>query len=107
MRCAAGTLSRLGSVSERPKVRHSKCRVVRATVGSNPTATASREGPETPGQTGFQGFRRSREQLGDTSPGSRTDRKSTRLNSSHVAISYAVFCLKKKKKKSKKKVQII
>src|SRR5437660_11113827 len=29
----------------------------------------------------------------------RLDRKSTRLNSSHVAISYAVFCLKKKKKK--------
>src|SRR6266702_872853 len=28
---------------------------------------------------------------------SRLDRKSTRLNSSHVAISYAVFCLKKKK----------
>src|SRR5690349_22161898 len=27
------------------------------------------------------------------------DRKSTRLNSSHVEISYAVFCLKKKKKK--------
>src|SRR5690625_7015666 len=27
---------------------------------------------------------------------SRVDRKSTRLNSSHVAISYAVFCLKKK-----------
>src|SRR2546426_4516339 len=30
----------------------------------------------------------------------RTDRKSTRLNSSHLVISYAVFCLKKKKKKS-------
>src|SRR5204863_8186441 len=29
----------------------------------------------------------------------RRDRKSTRLNSSHVEISYAVFCLKKKKKK--------
>src|SRR5690625_6993011 len=29
-----------------------------------------------------------------------TDRKSTRLNSSHVAISYAVFCLKKKIKNS-------
>src|SRR5689334_24299147 len=28
-----------------------------------------------------------------------TDRKSTRLNSSHSSISYAVFCLKKKKKK--------
>src|SRR5690625_5761236 len=40
------------------------------------------------------------------------DRKSTRLNSSHVAISYAVFCLKKKKKEtgrllaSKKEVDI-
>src|SRR5690348_17540176 len=30
-----------------------------------------------------------------------TDRKSTRLNSSHPSISYAVFCLKKKKKKKK------
>src|SRR5436305_14530426 len=30
------------------------------------------------------------------------DRKSTRLNSSHVRISYAVFCLKKKKKKQNK-----
>src|SRR5690349_24206794 len=32
-------------------------------------------------------------------PPARGDRKSTRLNSSHVEISYAVFCLKKKKKK--------
>src|SRR5438874_7076218 len=31
-----------------------------------------------------------------------SDRKSTRLNSSHVEISYAVFCLKKKKKKKEK-----
>src|SRR3989337_502642 len=31
------------------------------------------------------------------------DRKSTRLNSSHGSISYAVFCLKKKKKKTKKR----
>src|SRR5438132_10834025 len=30
------------------------------------------------------------------------DRKSTRLNSSHTVISYAVFCLKKKKKKKQK-----
>src|SRR5437773_6588139 len=29
------------------------------------------------------------------------DRKSTRLNSSHITISYAVFCLKKKRKKQK------
>src|SRR5204863_6234903 len=33
--------------------------------------------------------------------GGTLDRKSTRLNSSHVEISYAVFCLKKKKKKKK------
>src|SRR5436309_4969642 len=32
----------------------------------------------------------------------RGDRKSTRLNSSHVKISYAVFCLKKKKKIKKR-----
>src|SRR5690349_22881231 len=38
----------------------------------------------------------------DTAPAA-GDRKSTRLNSSHVEISYAVFCLKKKKKKKKKK----
>src|SRR5438045_4488316 len=32
------------------------------------------------------------------------DRKSTRLNSSHLGISYAVFCLKKKKNKQQKKL---
>src|SRR5690349_24384314 len=40
------------------------------------------------------------------SPGKRArglDRKSTRLNSSHVEISYAVFCLKKKKKKNRRR----
>src|SRR5438874_8198692 len=36
----------------------------------------------------------------------RKDRKSTRLNFSHVEISYAVFCLKKKKKKKKQGSQI-
>src|SRR6266496_5201415 len=34
------------------------------------------------------------------------DRKSTRLNSSHVEISYAVFCLKKKKKTTPNKNEI-
>src|SRR5204863_1314077 len=37
-----------------------------------------------------------------TDPLKFVDRKSTRLNSSHVEISYAVFCLKKKKKKNNK-----
>src|SRR5437763_10835334 len=36
---------------------------------------------------------------GDAVTMQRSDRKSTRLNSSHRCISYAVFCLKKKKKK--------
>src|SRR5690348_17834968 len=35
------------------------------------------------------------------------DRKSTRLNSSHPSISYAVFCLKKKKKKIKAITELI
>src|SRR2546426_6019991 len=35
------------------------------------------------------------------------DRKSTRLNSSHLVISYAVFCLKKKKKTTKIKTRAI
>src|SRR5690349_23040643 len=38
----------------------------------------------------------------DFSRNASRDRKSTRLNSSHVEISYAVFCLKKKKKKVQK-----
>src|SRR5690242_21371984 len=35
-----------------------------------------------------------------------TDRKSTRLNSSHMSISYAVFCLKKKKKQQTQKSSV-
>src|SRR2546426_4148406 len=34
------------------------------------------------------------------------DRKSTRLNSSHLVISYAVFCLKKKKNKKKMNIDV-
>src|SRR5215216_7563869 len=40
-------------------------------------------------------------------PGRRADRKSTRLNSSHQIISYAVFCLKKKKTTPKTQATII
>src|SRR2546430_14117177 len=47
------------------------------------------------------GLRRSRRgsRIGGRRGGRLGDRKSTRLNSSHSQISYAVFCLKKKKKK--------
>src|SRR5204862_4966271 len=46
------------------------------------------------------GFHRDERGIADGRVGGRRsqDRKSTRLNSSHVEISYAVFCLKKKKK---------
>src|SRR3712207_9485278 len=43
---------------------------------------------------------RSRQPRGDADVGWSLDRKSTRLNSSHANISYAVFCLKKKKKRT-------
>src|SRR5690242_21256786 len=46
-----------------------------------------------------RGGRAQRGQSGRTGRDGRGDRKSTRLNSSHMSISYAVFCLKKKKKK--------
>src|SRR5205809_2211454 len=51
---------------------------------------------------GDQGGRRRHEGEDDGAGRRRRDRKSTRLNSSHGYISYAVFCLKKKKKKKKK-----
>src|SRR5207245_5242722 len=49
------------------------------------------------------GFRAAQPFLGGTQSGIEGDRKSTRLNSSHGSISYAVFCLKKKKKTQRKK----
>src|SRR5690625_4521390 len=50
---------------------------------------------------GFQVYMISATVLGSRNPLQGTDRKSTRLNSSHVAISYAVFCLKKTKEARK------
>src|SRR3712207_7335276 len=46
---------------------------------------------------GGRGARRRRLRRGGADDGGFRDRKSTRLNSSHANISYAVFCLKKKK----------
>src|SRR5690349_23647494 len=54
-------------------------------------------GRELPGEVGGAG------EHGEVVDRWAVDRKSTRLNSSHVEISYAVFCLKKKKKKKKTK----
>src|SRR5690554_2033478 len=64
--------------------------------------------PSTPGQAiqvNFTSFdlENSYDNLSIYDGNSTGDRKSTRLNSSHVRISYAVFCLKKKKKQNDKK----
>src|SRR3712207_6986085 len=74
----------------------------------NSTAAAARYLSERLGALGDEQFRvlylnRRNALLEDTLIAQGSDRKSTRLNSSHANISYAVFCLKKKKKKAKAK----
>src|SRR5256885_13097435 len=64
------------------------------------------------GQEGFDAYRRLLAPAGVSDDQvkvgvlSRKDRKSTRLNSSHLVISYAVFCLKKKKKEHETQVSV-
>src|SRR5947209_11922816 len=69
-----------------------------------PYTTLFRSVPRRPGVQGARVLRR----RGATSRGGggRGDRKSTRLNSSHANISYAVFCLKKKKKNNNKVIPV-
>src|SRR5699024_7189714 len=64
-------------------------------------AILDKEGNIESGKTGLTLDKRAFEELiGDAVVNQvQQDRKSTRLNSSHVSISYAVFCLKKKRKK--------
>src|SRR5207253_11155006 len=64
---------------------------------SEPGDRATPRGPAGCGCGGNDGRRRAGWHRSARRSRSRQDRKSTRLNSSHVAISYAVFCLKKKK----------
>src|SRR3989454_8689165 len=66
-----------------------------------PAASATRAGTGTRRRAHRPPPARPRHGPGGT-PGCRRDRKSTRLNSSHLVISYAVFCLKKKKKTNNK-----
>src|SRR5438874_4698359 len=61
-----------------------------------PYTTLFRSNPTTHDEVAADLVQRRRAQLEEVT--ARQDRKSTRLNSSHVEISYAVFCLKKKKK---------
>src|SRR2546426_7785381 len=58
---------------------------------------------QAPGQRREDEGARGQADHGQERPRAERDRKSTRLNSSHLVISYAVFCLKKKKKKNRSK----
>src|SRR5438034_7536377 len=69
-----------------------------------PLDRAGRKGRSRSGRIlkSFRGQREAAQRIAEFPlPGADGDRKSTRLNSSHTVISYAVFCLKKKKTKNK------
>src|SRR5690348_18123877 len=74
----------------------------RSVLGREPTPVATGQQQEADARPA--GAERADEHLGGPHrpdlAGQAGDRKSTRLNSSHPSISYAVFCLKKKKKTS-------
>src|SRR5207245_9506365 len=80
--------------SHRRQVRHHRRR-----TGSQGGAALRRGERELPALRDRRAPARARDRPGAARGGrrSRRDRKSTRLNSSHGSISYAVFCLKKKK----------
>src|SRR5690606_42060578 len=75
----------------------------RLRAGRNRPAAANPRGAPSTGTAGRASHRRAGSARPRRSaprrPAAASDRKSTRLNSSHVKISYAVFCLKKKKNK--------
>src|SRR5579864_9577671 len=66
---------------------------------SHSTASTHPEGSDIVRHSPAHNPRRTRSEWGSRRNRREQDRKSTRLNSSHMSISYAVFCLKKKKKK--------
>src|SRR3712207_7034146 len=69
-------------------------------------AAAAREAREREAPVGGQRDRERRRRADADQHRAPGDRKSTRLNSSHANISYAVFCLKKKKKQTDRTTQI-
>src|SRR5690606_25966493 len=78
---------------DRPRPRGNR---VGAEAPGTATAGSSGSSSRTPWRSATDGVGATYHRLARPANG---DRKSTRLNSSHVKISYAVFCLKKKKKK--------
>src|SRR3712207_8935769 len=85
------TLFRSVRAADRPRPALNRRRLLG--TGTPPTCRHSRAGDEDPARRDPQTVR---QRTSKCREGDR-DRKSTRLNSSHANISYAVFCLKKKK----------
>src|SRR5438874_10128755 len=77
-------------IEGRASLPHSECRVMSASASTTRPSSDPRTAPPAYPSPGSP-------RHGDARSVVATDRKSTRLNSSHVEISYAVFCLKKKK----------
>src|SRR5438874_4821288 len=107
--CPRSEFTASGSAARRADVTHPWPRSSRCGARGSRRATRTRDGRTTASASASSrrtARARAAPQGGDReecqgSNGARGDRKSTRLNSSHVEISYAVFCLKKKKKKNK------
>src|SRR5699024_12523713 len=92
------TTSRTGPlISAPPAAAVSSFAIIAAPASGTSTLSLHDALPISPCRGGHAGLGR-RHRGGAGYAGNRLDRKSTRLNSSHVSISYAVFCLKKKKK---------
>src|SRR5438874_8791721 len=93
LRCPSVCAQRAFSLQKKPYDNGISARIQRRSVPSVRTARGSR--PARPELLPELGLHRIMAGENARQAGGMTDRKSTRLNSSHVEISYAVFCLKK------------
>src|SRR5256885_6625722 len=73
-------------------------------VGARRPGPATLDGPRPPGRPPARKGREAEDVGGNRAEIRGLDRKSTRLNSSHLVISYAVFCLKKKNEQAADRV---
>src|SRR2546422_7614651 len=93
-RSARGAARPVAHSRPRAQAREAALQEAQGEIGGRPRGGARQgQDPEAQGLRAEDG----REDARGTGPGAGRDRKSTRLNSSHGYISYAVFCLKKKK----------
>src|SRR5256885_10066049 len=85
------TLFRSKSLEEAAKIRSAECETACKIIGAKPASFGQIDGAT-------EVTRAQVDTMSRVLAAANPDRKSTRLNSSHLVISYAVFCLKKKKR---------